>query len=124
MDNIIENNLLIAQFMGGKLKDKTIISIDQNEIWLPYHGVCRFDRYGIGSGKSLLYHTSWDWLIPVAIKCRNTMQFHEKDHPDEIKNMAGWFGISLTTLDIERIYNSIIEFINWFNTNIQNNETN
>lgn len=51
--NIIENNKLIAAFMGGKLKGQSLINLSPQDIWLPIHGICRHDTIEIGKGKRL-----------------------------------------------------------------------
>lgn len=75
-----ENNKLIALFMGGKLNNQSTLRLAHHEIWLPIHGICRYDTIEIGKGKILKYHTSWDWLMSVvekieAIQWENTPAF-------------------------------------------------
>lgn len=64
----LNNNILIAEFMGGKVKSESILNIKDNEIFIPFHGVCDLGN----SGKGLKYHNSWDWLMPVVEKIETT----------------------------------------------------
>ena len=54
----------------------------------------------------LKYHTSWDWLMPVAKKCIN---------PED--NTEGWdnLAIALTTCNIEEVYQAVVWFIQEYN---------
>lgn len=62
----IEKNKVIAAFMGGLYQKDVSFSMQSNYVWLPEHGVCRFDT--VSNGKHLNYHRSWDWLMPVIQK--------------------------------------------------------
>jgi hypothetical protein len=55
----------------------------------------------------LQYHTSWDWLMPVAKKCIN---------PED--NTEGWdnLAVALTTCNIEKVYQAVVEFIKEYNS--------
>ena len=52
------------------------------------------------------YHTSWDWLMPVAKKCIN---------PED--NTEGWdkLAVALTTCDIDEVYQAVVWFIQEYN---------
>ena len=56
----IENNKLIAEFMGMELGDDKTMYFDDAE---NLHPPMPFDQ--------LKFHTSWDWLAPVISKCRD-----------------------------------------------------
>jgi hypothetical protein len=60
---ILEGNILIAIFMGGKPKifKSYPYNLYKTGINRPYGG---FDA----TAKELIYHTSWDWLMPVVSK--------------------------------------------------------
>jgi hypothetical protein len=118
MDNIIENNLLIAHFMGGLLNGEGRLNLNKNEIWLPLHGVCYHNTIDLGRGKTLEYHKSWDWLMPVAKKC--DVIISENDLDEWVSNIY----YALSTIEIGIIYNTVIDFINWYNSNIKGHETN
>lgn len=54
--------------------------------------------------KACKYHTSWDWLIPVAKKCIDT---HHDNGQDIFE--------ALHKCDIETLHKAIVEFIKWYN---------
>ena len=93
----MNNNKLIAEFMGWDIKSPTTIpsnlhlsnlELDSGEFW------------------AYEFHTSWDWLMPVAKKCIN---------PED--NTEGWdnLAVALTTCNIEEVYQAVVEFIKEYN---------
>lgn len=120
-EEIVKNNRIIADFMGGLTSDKSSIVSGYQNIWLPIHGICNWTNVENGNGKTLHYHDSWDWLIPVVDKIQRT---NKADI--EIK-MKGLVLISYnketkkyynSTL-IENLYEVCVDFINWYNENKQ-----
>jgi len=136
------NNIMIAEFMGGVIKS-------DNEIWLPIHGICDLGK----SGKILKYETSWDWLMPVVEKIETT-RFTFKNYVnnyaersdrkssyawiltsfDSREEFLGWdVNIELESLykqfcstkgenpryqtKIDATYNVIVDFIKYYNEN-------
>ena len=110
---LIQNNKLIAIFMGGVTSDMNnkIVS-DIKNIWLPIHGICNYTTLEIGNGKLLQYHKSWDWLIPVINK------IYSSDDYIKYKDSLGQFsdGIFINTSYIESTYDDVIDYIKWYNT--------
>ena len=51
--------------------------------------------------KKLKYHSSWDWLIPVAKKC------HKTANGKKFNKIID----DITIFDIDATYNAIVEFI-------------
>ena len=102
MENIIENNKLIAEFLVNnegnlvKIRDGVYSTIDENEV--------PDDHLTIND---LKYHEDWNQLIDVVRKCR--LNSNEED--------SYWESIyySLTELDIYNVYNAVVEFIKWYN---------
>lgn len=100
-----KNNRLIAEFMG-------VEQIDKN--WFDGHDLVQAGlpfAYGIeGNGTSILkFHTSWDWLMPVAneiIKSRD-----EQNADWDLSNLKA----ALQTTNIEMVYKSVVTFIEWYN---------
>jgi rubrerythrin len=82
----MKDNILIAEFMG----------VDYVDI----------DTY-LETNKELPYHTSWDWLMPVAEKI-----YKERGLDDEIILMIR---DSVAELNIESMYKVIVKFINEHN---------
>ena len=111
--NITENNKLIAEFMGGITSEKNnrIVQGYQN-IWLPVHGVCRWDTVEEGRGKILKYHLSWDWLMPVIDKITSNDSYQKYVAQTNILNEGGIF---INPKFIKATYNNVVEFIQWYN---------
>ena len=87
---IIEENKLIAEFMGNR--DLTL-----------YHA-----KWQKGDDIIYLkYHTSWDWLMPVVEKIYNI----PKGNPLIEDRLT----VSLISADIKFTHELIIEFIKWYN---------
>ena len=120
-EEILEGNKLIAQFMGSKLKGESLLSINkilqQDELWLPLHGITTFSR--------LKYHSSWDWLFPVLEKIwsitgsRNLFYFNLEELAPDLK--IPWFYNPKHTIEnqfsstIEEVYSLIVSFIEYYN---------
>ena len=86
------NNKLIAEFMGVVFHD------DENQY---------YNADGLHIGNTLQYHSSWDWLMPVVQKCFDTQQPSEGQHY--------FINESLLTMDIEVVYDRVVEFIKQHN---------
>ena len=84
----MENNTLIAEFMGHP-------KIANDEDKRDYLEDC------------VKYHTSWDWLMPVVQKCFDTQQPSEGQHY--------FINESLLTMKIEVVYDRVVEFIKQYN---------
>ena len=88
--NTQENNRLIAEFMGLVVSNRE-----------DYHSSLHTNV-----DADLKYHTSWDWLMPVAKKCINP----------EV-NTEGWdnLAVKLTTCNSDEVYEAVVEFIKQYN---------
>jgi len=97
----MKENKLIAEFMGLELEEtleglfvyarKEQSPIKLNDIRTEFYEV-----------HELQYHTSWDWLMPVVEKCFDTIPHY-------------FINESLLTMDIEVVYDRVVEFINEYN---------
>jgi len=76
--------------------------VDANKLIAEFMGV----KYPMLKGSDLQYHTSWDWLMPVAKKCINP----------EV-NTEGWdnLAVALTTCNLDEVYQAVVEFIKEYN---------
>ena len=85
----MEDNKLIAEFM----------EVDQVDIdtWLE-------------SNSKLKYHISWDWLMPVILRCRI-------DSRCELDEDIMWDKIveGLEECNLPKTYEAVVEFINQYN---------
>jgi hypothetical protein len=84
----MKDNKLIAEFMG----------VDYVDI----------DTY-LESNKELQYHTSWDWLMPVANEIIKSRDEQNADWDLTDLNYA------LCTTNIEYVYKAVVEFIKEYN---------
>ena len=123
MENDIENNKIIAEFMGAKLtKDLKIM-------YPVYEGDSSYI-------KNLKYHSDWNWLMEVVEKIETISEFDKLpeffimyDNREEFK---GWYWLieipkkfnkecykhnNREKTKIEAYYNSCVEFIKWYNEN-------
>jgi hypothetical protein len=119
--NTIENNKLLAVFLGGKYKNQTNIPLNDNEIWLPKFGVCNLGN----NGKVLKFNSDWNWLMEVVEKIETMggavcigngncvmIIFYLTDvmgeSYSETRELTG-------ETKIEATYNACVEFIKWYN---------
>ena len=96
----MKNNKLIAEFMELEYSPKD----KRWDDWFDKDG----NRITFGVRIPLLYHTSWDWLMPVVNKCMQT-----GDNTDE------WDALydALSTVNKTNIYKAVVEFIKQYNQN-------
>jgi hypothetical protein len=125
MENIVENNKLIAEFLvkneGGlvKLGENIFSTIDEFEIPDDYLTL-----------KDLKYHKDWNWLMGVVEKIEIQSKELFGEYEDVIINGCGC-GIATkndmisiaATSKIEAVYIACIEFIKWYNEQKKNNES-
>ena len=76
--------------------------MDDNKLIAEFMGRNFSERY------KTQYHTSWDWLMPVVKKCFDTQQPEEGQHY--------FINESLLTMDIDVVYDRVVEFIKEYNT--------
>jgi len=108
----MEDNVLIAEFMGGKYVDEDlielkdfialkVITIDQSGEPLKVVSTECFTE------NELSYHTSWDWLMPVVERCLCTDEKTDGQHY--------FINDSLLSCNIEVVYDRVVEFIKDYN---------
>jgi len=93
----MNNNKLIAEFMGMKYSDER--SFDNGE-WT--HSIKSLSKF----------QTSWDWLMPVIIKCKESIDYCSDDNALKYHNIEDEM---LSQLSIEDTYNAVVEFIKTYN---------
>lgn len=106
---ILDGNKLIAEFMELP-KRKASYGLVYNHA----------PSDNVYEAHELQYHTSWDWLMPVVEKI---CEFDNQVGSDYKRNLS-YINLQIFKTSIlchkEAVYNRVIEFINWFNTqNIQ-----
>ena len=103
MDKIHEDNVLIAEFMGYKVKTLTNTA---------YFGWGYTTYLYSKNGKTtdeVFYHLSWDWLKPVIDKI-GTYTLVYPEQVQKVRDMS-------IIVTIQAAYDQVSEIINWFNTN-------
>ena len=109
---INENNKLIAEFMGGKIKSnnsKIYPDLFEFPIDLP-NGCSEWPT------TALIYHKSWDWLMLVVeviwgyIGNRESIFYFENNECSIIPITDGFDSK-------QDCYEAVIEFIKWYNKN-------
>jgi len=102
LKEIIEGNKIIAEFMGGKYDKDTTFPIHPDDIWLPVHGIVNATNIGYGRGRTILYHSSWDWLIPCIGKIS-----HQCEEPEELDNLK----YALLCDDINTAWKFVVDYL-------------
>lgn len=120
---IIEGNRIIAEFMGITNLQTTMINV-LDELNLKFHrksryeidGLCSWCHNDVSHGhdfrcyvlddEKLHYHFSWDWLIPVVKKCKETdPRVYSQTH----------IGHYLKEFDIAGAWQEVVSFIKYYN---------
>jgi len=101
-DENLDKNIAIAEFIG--MQKTSLGWYDAEEILsLHYTTDNTFDR--------LLFDVSFDWLIPVGLKCSNLACLAEMDEWDYgIMNAASTFNIKI-------LFKEIFDFITFYKKN-------
>jgi len=90
----MKDNKIIAEFMGVPQGKHTHFMVEP------------FALESYADVDDLKYDASWDWLIPVVQECLTKGE--DEDEWDAIYNAVG-------TIDIEDIYQAVVEFIKTYN---------
>jgi hypothetical protein len=118
MENIIENNKLIAKFIGSEFMQSEIVPM------LGHH---------YPTNEELNFDSDWNWLMPVVEKIESLYDGKafvvqiRSTVCDIFQNTQHWKAfqrtINLPTLytsdktKIEAVYQAVILFIKWYNQN-------
>ena len=108
MKNIIENNKLIAEFMGEFDK---ILSTGNIHSWsdAPFYYTTEDTREKVikNISKYSKYSKDWNWLMQVVEKMLNVSL--------ELDSMEMYYNITDAIPDITKTYEKSVEFIKWYN---------
>lgn len=112
---VLEGNKLIAEFIGWSQQ------LDVEERW---YGAW-FDQHGVRKAwpkghEPLLFHKSWDWLMPVVEKIDSRTPYDPcvtiEYNWCSIKVPDGRFDIGIIgNSRIEATWKAVVEFIKWYN---------
>ena len=135
MENITENNKLIAEFMGSLFINEPYKDKDGNvkDYWYWTKPNCDYPK-SIGIGElstawgigNFHFHDDWNWLMSVVEKIENLQDENnyaiynvqiEQSFTEIIDNHTSETIIYDIYADskIEAVYNTVIEFIKWYN---------
>lgn len=98
-----ENNRMIAEFMGVNKNNNGTYELPQFGSLRP-SGDFRTEF----ESTQLKFHTSWDWLMPVVEECAKK---------STTSNQRDKITFSLLSMDINKMYNAVVQFIEWYNEN-------
>jgi len=105
-------NKLTPQVEGNKL----IAEFEQRK----FFGKYTIDHYGEGTFNELpemKYHSSWDWLMPVVERIKSLWDAEFLDLQLLIEDSdASRISHLLVWADIDSVYEAVIEFIKWYNS--------
>jgi hypothetical protein len=111
-----EDNKLIAEFMGFKKHDENTYEAVKEIYFVP---TCikngEVESWGyVFPIDCLLFHSDWNWLMEVVEKIYSMDEYYK--YKNDTTFMFSDGGFELTT-DKTDVYNSVVDFINWFNAN-------
>lgn len=126
---IEESNKLIAEFMGATWEFQEIIY--QSYGWkFEKERPTKHSSMWHGT-EGLLYHDSWDWLMPVVEKIEEETDYHFKIDNNEVElysiahdKIVTYKQVFTTKTEdhkIQSVWYAVVEFIQWYNT--QTNQT-
>jgi hypothetical protein len=108
----IENNKLLAEFMGyvnTTPTDKDFNIYEGKEL------VVKGKVKNLIEAMSMEFHTDWNWLMEVVEKIESLSE--EQKVINFSRQNKSIFDFKLTESKIEATYNACIEFIKWYNEN-------
>ena len=127
-EQILEGNKLISEFMGAEVSQAYSKTKEQDGLMFYYPKDSSPNTYRNLSSMAIKYHSSFDWLIPVLKEIENLGCIVEiwmsLAYGCRIYKLGGKLSIGKqftnesNSLE-EAVYNTVIEFIKWYNT--QNN---
>ncbi len=105
-EEIIENNKLIAEFMGIEERDMVFLfPVNLGKLFYSPNSCYNSkdeDCFELELA-GLNYHNSWDWLMPCIGKISN-----QCEEPEELDNLK----YALLTNNIEEAYRFVINYLN------------
>lgn len=128
-----ENNILIAKFLEWEFNEIEFIAPENTfSRLIPFNFKSakergRYFKSSIYKVNELLFHSSWDWLMPVVEKIERYL-YEEQATEFKIDIFSGasiYIPSTKTHIHysynesskIESVYNAVIEFIKWYNEN-------
>ena len=107
MENIIENNKLIAEFLNWEFDDLSetfetpFLKLVDSHAFGDDQFSCKLQDF------ELEFHSDWNWLMQVVEKILNVSL--------EIDSMEMYYNITDSIPYIAKTYGECVEFIKWYN---------
>ncbi len=98
----MQDNKLIAEFMGYRVFGNKCRKP------MPYS----LKGWLVDDIAPMQFHTSWDWLMPVIIKCKESIDYCSDDNALKYHNIEDEM---LSQLSIEDTHKAVVEFIKEYN---------
>ena len=134
MENIIENNTIFAEFLDWEFDDLSetfetpFLKLVEPQAFGDEQFSCKLQDF------ELEFHSDWNWLMSVVEKIENLQDENncaiynvqiEQSFTEIIDNHTSETIIYNIDADskIEAVYNTVIEFIKWYNEQNKNNES-
>ena len=134
MKNDIENNKIIAEFLNWEFDDLSetfetpFLKLVEPQAFGDEQFSCKLQDF------ELEFHSDWNWLMSVVEKIENLQDENncaiynvqiEQSFTEIIDNHTSETIIYDIDADskIEAVYNTVIEFIKWYNEQNKNNES-
>ena len=105
-----EGNKLIAEFMGYRFYKHLPIKRDGWQLESNKDTAL----YLAHNDSDLKYHSSWDWLMPVIRKIKDT---ELSVYTEKGSYLVERIDEGITSVDIDNVFMRVIEFIKWYNEN-------
>lgn len=130
MDNIIENNKLIAEFLNWEFDDLSetfetpFLKLVEPQAFGDEQFSCKLQDF------ELEFHIDWSWLMQVVEKIENlskegeTYMFNITKFSARVTYKGSRIvDLPIDNTKIEAVYNACVEFIKWYNKQNKNNES-
>ena len=115
-EEILEGNKLIAEFMGAEVSQAYSKTKEQDGLMFYYQKDSSPATYRNLSSAAIKYHSSWEWLMPVYIKIVREKLWDSYEEGVIIFNIL--YDRLADAEGIDKVYESIVEFIKWYNQNL------
>lgn len=111
--NTLENNRLIAEFMGDTFITDMYGNVKEDLSTLQYHNDWNWLMLVVEKIEDMKFYTNYDMCI-TGKNDNEIMNFFRIYQGGYLGNIVG-FGKSISK--IEAVYNAVTEFIKWYNQN-------
>ena len=112
---IVENNKLLAEFMG--LKEGWWISGEKKQ--KQYCDIGGFLDSKTYYASDLIFHSDWNWLIAACKKWDNLKIFYGTKNEDMYVDLSDFLDESVTLYRIDTVFLQLIYNIKWHNGQIK-----